>query len=567
MISWALRKSFPGYNFATLKHDIIAGLVVSLVALPLAMALAVAVGLSPQHGIYTAIVAGISVPLLGGSCHQVSGPTAAFVVIIAPIISTHGLRGLIITTFIAGFILIAAGMLKLGRYINYIPYPVTTGFTSGISLVIAVLALNDFLGLHISTIPNTFVEKIMRITEHLPSAHWPEMLVGFISIFLMFTSQRFIKKIPSPIVGIGVGTALGFILNNYGLEIATIGSRFSYLLPNGISVQGIPPYMPSFKIPGLSAIDLFRLPTLSELKILSIPALVIAALAALESLLSAAVADGIVGTKHNPNAELIGIGVGNILSSLASGIPATGAIARTATNIQSGGKTPIASAIHAIFIALYILFFAHYISYIPMASLAALLLLVAYRMSHLQQFMRIIKIGSVEDLTVLIVCFTFTVAIDMVAGVTAGVVMACFLLIKRISTITQLQISNHKSQYSKMNLSHLPKDTIVYHINGSLFFGNVEQVLEQIEIVSTQTNTFILDLEDVPILDMTGMIAIKRIIIDLSNNKKNAILCAPKIIANKFKKKLHNDSYHSLHIKESLKEALTVAHTLSQPST
>jgi SulP family sulfate permease len=566
MIGWALRKSFTGYNFWTFKHDIIAGLIISLVALPLAMALSVAVGLPPQHGLYTAIVAGVSVPLLGGSCHQVSGPTAAFVVIIAPIISTHGLRGLIITTFIAGLILIAAGLLKLGRYINYIPYPVTTGFTSGIALVIAVLALNDFLGLRNVTIPDSFFEKIISIAEHLPSAHWPEMLVGFVSIFLMFVSQRFIKKIPSPIVGIGVGTVLALILNNHGLEIATIGSRFSYLLPNGLFAQGIPPYMPSFEIPGLNTSNLFRLPSFEELKILSIPALVIAALAALESLLSAAVADGMAGTKHNPNAELIGIGVGNIFSSLASGIPATGAIARTATNIQSGGKTPLASSIHALFIALYILFFAHYISYIPMASLAALLLSVAYRMSHLQQFIRIIKIGSIEDLIVLIVCFIFTVAIDMVAGVTAGIVMACFLLIKRISSITQLQISSPKSQYSKMMHNHLPKDTIVYHINGSLFFGNVEQVFEQIEIVSAQTNTFILDLEDVPILDMTGMIAIKRIIIDLSKNKKNAILCAQKSIANRFKEKLSPDTYQSLHITESLNEALTVAQTLSKLS-
>lgn len=559
MISWALRKSLKGYNFETFKHDIIAGLIVSIVALPLAMALSIAVGLSPQHGLYTAIVAGISVPLLGGSYYQVSGPTAAFVVITAPIISTHGLRGLIITILIAGFILIAAGILKLGRYINYIPYPVTTGFTAGIAVVIAVLSLNDFLGLNISQLPESFVEKTISIAEHLPAVHWPEMLIGLISIALMFTSQRLIKKIPSPIIGIGVGTVLGLILASYGFDIATIGSRFSYALPGGTLAQGIPPYMPSFEIPGLSTIDVFRIPTLDELKVLSIPALVIAALAALESLLSATVADGMAGTKHNPNSELIGIGIGNILSGLASGIPATGAIARTATNIQSGGKTPIASSIHAFFILIYVLFFARYMSYIPMSSLAALLLFVAYRMSHLQQFIRILKIGPLEDSIVLIVCFVFTVAIDMVAGVTAGIVMACFLLVKRISNITQLQVSDHKSQHLKIRRNLIPKDTIVYHISGSLFFGNVEKVIEQIEIVSSQTRTFIFDLEDVSLLDITGMIAIKRIILDLTKNNRNVILCAKQSIGNRMGKKLNKVPPVLFHIKDNLKEALELA--------
>lgn len=406
MIGWALRDSFKKYRFTTFKHDLVAGLIVSLVALPLAMALAIAVGLPPQHGIYTAVVAGISVPLLGGSYHQVSGPTAAFVVIVAPIINQYGLRGLIITTIIAGFILIAAGALKLGRYIHYVPYPVVTGFTSGIALTIAVLSLNDFLGLSIAKMPDSFLDKVVLIAKHFNFAHWSEILVGFVSILFMLISQRVIKKIPSPIVGITAGALLGLLLNSYGVEIVTIGSRFSQMLPNSLSF------------------GFLTLPSFNEIRILSIPAVIIAALAALESLLSATVADRMAGTKHNPNAELIGIGVGNILSGLASGIPATGALARTATNIQSGGKTPLASSIHALFIALYVLFFSHYISYIPMASLAALLLIVAYRMSHLQQFIHIIKAGPIKDALVLVTCFVFTVAIDMVAGVAIGIVLA-----------------------------------------------------------------------------------------------------------------------------------------------
>jgi SulP family sulfate permease len=563
MISWALRKALVEYSLNTLKSDLVAGLIVSLVALPLAMALSIAVGLPPQYGLYTAIVAGITVPLLGGSYHQVSGPTAAFVVIIAPIVSSFGLRGLIITTLLAGLILISIGILKIGRYTNYIPYPVTTGFTSGIALVIAILSLNDLLGLNIANLPDSFAGKVMSIFHHLPLANLPEMLIGLISLALMFISPKFIKQIPSPVVGIGAGTILGIILNNYGLDVTTIGSRFSYVLPDGSLAQGIPPYIPSFEIPGLSTQDLFRLPTFAELQILCVPALVVAALAALESLLSASVADNMAGTKHNPNAELIGIGIGNILSGLASGIPATGAIARTATNIQSGGKTPLASTFHALFLLLYMLFFAPYLSYIPMSSLAALLLLTAFRMSHIQQFIRILKIGPKEDSLVLLTCFIFTVAIDMVAGVSIGVVLACFLLVKRISSMTQLQVSHHKCQHAKINQSSVPKDTIVYHINGSLFFGNVEQVLEQIEIVSPQINTFILDLEDVPLLDMTGMIAVKRMVLELSKNKKNAILCAGKFVTDKVKEKLHNVPHCSLHIKSNLKEALNLAHTFA----
>lgn len=564
MISVAVRKALLKYNLGTFKSDLAAGLIVSLVALPLAMALAIAVGLPPQYGLYTAIVAGVVVPLLGGSTHQVSGPTAAFVVIIAPIVSNYGLRGLIITTLIAGFILVAAGLLKLGRYINYIPYPVTTGFTSGIAIVIAVLSLNDFLGLNISKMPEGFFGKVNIIIMNLPQASWPEMLIGFISVVLMFTSKRFIRHIPSPIIGIGFGTAIGVLLHMYGVDVVTIGTRFSYTMADGNIAHGIPPYMPSFEIPGISASELFSMPSWHEVKILTVPALVVAALAALESLLSASVADGMSGTKHNPNSELIGIGVGNILSGLASGIPATGAIARTATNIQSGGKTPIASALHALFILLYVVLLAPYMSVIPMASLAALLLFTAYRMSHWRQCLRVFKIGPVEDSIVLVVCFAFTVAIDMVAGVTAGIVMACFLLVKSLSNMTKMQVSQHKNHHEKITRGSMPKDTIVYHINGSLFFGNVEQVLEQIEIVSSQVRTFIIDLEDVPFLDMTGMVAIKRIVVDLANNKRNTIICAKKSLEHKIREKLGETKVDSFYVMETVQESLAMAKKLSK---
>ncbi len=296
-IGCALKESFKkGYSFNAFKSDAVAGLIVSLVALPLAMALSIAVGLPPQHGLYTAIVAGIAVPLLGGSLSQVSGPTAAFVVIVAPIVTEHGLRGLILTTLMAGLILIVLGLAKLGRYINYVPYPVTTGFTSGIAVVIGTLALNDFLGLGIEKLQGDYIHKIALIAGHIPTLHWPEALVGLVSLVLMFTSERFLPKVPSPVIGIGLGTLLAYVLQHHGYDIATIGSRFSYALPGGGAGQGIPPFTPSFHMP--------ELPDLAVLRTLIIPALVIAALGTLESLLSATVADSMAGTKHNPQCRI-----------------------------------------------------------------------------------------------------------------------------------------------------------------------------------------------------------------------------------------------------------------------
>jgi sulfate permease, SulP family len=563
-ISWAFRKSLAGYNLTTLQSDLLAGLIVSLVALPLAMALSIAVGLPPQYGLYTAIVAGVSVPLLGGSFHQVSGPTAAFVVVIAPIVTAHGLRGLIITTLIAGIILILAGLLSVGRFISYIPYPVTTGFTSGIAVVIAVLSINDFLGLHIINMPESFYEKLVIIVQSLPSMHRPDVVVGSVSLMLMFWSYHLINRIPSPVIGLAAGTILCAVFVHFGYEVDTIGTRFHYLLPDGSTGYGIPPYLPSFGFPGLSNSELFAWPSLVEVKMLIVPSLVVAALAALESLLSAAVADSMAETKHNPNAELIGIGIGNILSGLASGIPATGAIARTATNIQNGGKTPVAASFHAILIVFYVLFFAQYLSYVPMSFLAALLLITAYRMSHVKQFYRILKFGPSEDSITLIICFGFTVAIDMIAGVTVGIITACFLLIKRFSGITSLQTSHQENKESKINHESIPKNVAIYHINGSIFFGNVEEILEQIEVLSPHINTFIVDLIDVPFVDITGMIAIKRMVMDLSKNNKKTILCANMVLANMLKRKLMDVSNKDIYFEGSVEKALERTRGLSR---
>jgi SulP family sulfate permease len=557
-IAVALKQSLRnGYDIRAFKSDAIAGLIVSLVALPLAMALSIAVGLPPQHGLYTAIIAGIAVPLLGGSIMQVSGPTAAFVVIVAPIVAQHGLRGLIITTIMAGFLLIGLGIAKLGRYINYMPYPVTTGFTSGIAVVIGTLALNDFLGLRIEALQGDYIYKLALIAEHIPTLHWPEALVGMVSLGVMVTSQSALPKIPAPVVGIGIGTLLAVCMQHYGIDIATIGNRFSYVLPGGGIVQGIPPFLPSFHIPGLDGSVLFAWPSIPEVKVLIVPALVIAALGALESLLSATVADGMARTRHQPNAELIGIGIGNILSGLASGIPATGAIARTATNIHSGAKTPFASSLHAVLIMTYVLLLAPYMSYIPMASLAALLIMVAYRMSHWRQFMRIIQIAPRSDTVVLLTCFGFTVLIDMVAGVTAGVVLACFLLLKRMAGLTQSAISHASyGHHSKINHLNLPDDVMVYHINGPLFFGTAEKALDCMDAIGGNVTTLIIDMENVPLIDMTALVAMKTIILSMQEKNKTIILCGRREIIGKICQKLPPDVSTKIKVTETVAEAL-----------
>lgn len=556
-IAVALKESLKGgYGLTSFRQDLIAGLIVSLVALPLAMALAIAVGLPPQHGLYTAIVAGIAVPLLGGSITQVSGPTAAFVVIVAPIVTQYGLRGLIITTIMAGFLLIALGIAKLGRYINYIPYPVTTGFTSGIAVVIGTLALNDFLGLHIDNLQGEYIHKLGLIANHLPTLYWPEALVGVVALVVMATSAKALPKIPSPVLGIGIGTLIAALLQQNGFDIATIGNSFSYDLPEGGTGQGIPPFLPSLHIPGFDGSALFALPTFEEIRILMVPALVIAALAALESLLSAAVADGMAGTRHHPNSELVGVGIGNILSGLAAGIPATGAIARTATNIQSGAKTPFASSLHAVLIMAYVLMLAPYLSYIPMASLAALLIMVAYRMSHWRQFLRTIQIAPRSDALVLVACFGFTVFIDMVAGVTVGVVLACFLLVKRIASLTQSQMTT--VHHPKLKHLNLPDDVLVYHINGSLFFGTVEKALDRASFIQEHINTLIIDMDNVPFIDMTGLVAMKTLILDVQKRGRNIILCGNREVTQQILKKLRANTITGLQAAESLEKALVL---------
>lgn len=552
----AVKAAFKeGYSVSALRRDMSAALVVSLVALPLAMALAIAVGLPPQHGLYTAIVAGIITPLVGGSALQVSGPTAAFVVIVAPIVSEHGLRGLIIAEIMAGLLLVLMGIAKLGRYIKYIPYPVTTGFTAGIAVVIGTIALNDFFGLGIADLSGSYLHKLYLLILHACDFYWPEALIGIVSLMVMAVSGRWIPQIPSPVVGIFMGTLLALFFQHSGFEIATIGNHFSYLSEGRERLSGIPPYAPALHWFGEEG--MFAWPELSELQLLFIPALVIAALAALESLLSATVADSMAGTHHEPNDELVGIGIGNVVSGLAAGIPATGAIARTATNIQSGGKSPISASLHAVFILLYVMFFAAWIAYIPMAALAALLVMVAYRMSHWRQFVRILQIAPKADSAVLLICFTLTVFIDMVAGVTAGMVTACFLLVQRLASLTEASIA-HSGQQPVGNRQPLPEGVIVFRITGALFFGSIEKAFERSGFLRDKARAMIIDLDQALFIDMSGMVAMKELILRTMKHNCHVILCGKQEIIGKILQKIPPSERTSVGIASDIDDALEI---------
>lgn len=558
-LATALRKSLHGYTLSTFRHDLLAAFVVSLVALPLSMALSIAVGLPPQHGLYTAIVAGIIVPLLGGSIWQVSGPTAAFVVILAPIVSEHGLRGIVWAGILAGIILLGMGFARLGRLINYVPYPVTTGFTAGIAVVLATLSLNDFLGLGIEHLNGEFIEKLTLIGSHLPALQPATFIVGAVTLFLMFTANRVIRFLPSAIIAMLVGTLLALLLSYFGYDVVTIGSKFSYIGENGETISGIPPYPPMLTMPTFTEGSLFSIPSLAEFRVLLFPALAIAILAAIESLLSATVADSMAGTKHDPNAELNAIGIGNIFSALAAGIPATGAIARTATGINNGAKTPLASSIHAVFIMLYVLLLAPYISYIPMTALAALLIHTAYRMSHYKQFVRTIQIAPRSDVIVLLVCFVLTVFIDMVAGVGVGMICAAFLLINRVTELTKIEVEGNGNGLSATSRK-LPKGTMLYRIRGPLFFGTIEKAFDRYQFTHDFINRLILDIRDVPFIDMTGLVAMKSLLTSIAHEDRQVyVICNTPEVLDKIQKKIGNhDVRNHVHFHTDMAEIISM---------
>jgi SulP family sulfate permease len=509
-LAGALRKSLAaGYDGQKLKADVLAGLVVGIVALPLSMALAIASGVPPQHGLYTAIVAGSVTACLGGSPTQVSGPTAAFVVVLVPISAKYGIGGLLVATCMAGLILIMMGAARLGRLIQFVPHPVTTGFTAGIGVVIATLQLKDFLGLRVAHMPEHYFDKVRALAAALPTAHGPDLAIGAGTLAILIAWPRFTKRVPGPLVALGVATVAAYALGRLvpGFSVDTIGTRFSYV-SDGVTHPGIPrlpplPMVP-WSMPGPGGAPLGM--SYALIRELLPSAFAIAMLGAIESLLSAVVADGMAGTKHDPDGELVAQGLGNLVAPFFGGFAATGAIARTATNIRSGGRSPIAAMVHAVFVLGAVLVLAPILAYLPMASLAALLLLVAYNMSEIKHFAHVLRVAPKSDVAVQLTCFTLTVAFDMVVSVTTGVLLAAVLFMRRMAEISGARIINSETRDHEGLRQPLPRGVVLYDIAGPLFFGAAQAAMSALEHIAEGTRVVILDLEDVPAMDATGLV-------------------------------------------------------------
>ncbi len=521
-LAFAIRRALSkGYGWHDLRADVLAGLVVGIVALPLSMALAIAVGAPPQHGLYTAIVAGVVVAFTGGCKFQVTGPTAAFVVILAPIVTKFGLAGLLTAGFMAGALLVIMGVTRLGTLIKYIPHPVTTGFTTGIATVIATLQLKDIGGLSVASMPEHYVDKLGALWAARGSANVFEVGVAALTLALLVLLPRVTKRIPAPLIAIALVAGLAAAVHAIapGFAVATIGSRF-HTNVGGVVVAGIPAVLPSPALPWGSGLSF------SMIRELFPAAFAIAALGAIESLLSAVIADGMTGTKHDPNSELVGLGIGNLLAPIFGGIAATGALARTATNIRAGARSPVASATHALVVLLAMLFLAPLVAYVPMASLAALLLLVAWNMSELHHFVGIIKIAPKSDVFVLLTCFFLTVFFDMIVAVAVGFVLAAVLFMRRMAEFTEAKLQLDRTE--EAGRDPLPDGVSLYQVNGPLFFGAAQQAMEALHASRGDTfRVLVLNLTNVSVIDATGFAALENAIDVLVKRKKVVVLAGP----------------------------------------
>lgn len=487
--------SFKDYSREKLITDVMAGIIVGIVALPLAIAFGIASGVSPEKGIITAIIAGFIVSFLGGSKVQIGGPTGAFIVIVYGIIQQYGISGLIVATLIAGVMLIAMGVFKLGSVIKFIPYPIIVGFTSGIALTIFTTQIGDTFGLDFGgeKVPGDFISKWILYFKHFHTIDMWSALVGLGSVILIVITPRFSKKIPGSLVAIIAMTILVYLLKEYlGItSIATIGDRYT-----------ISPTLPDFEIPHLSW---------EIVRDLVPVAAVIAILGAIESLLSATVADGVIGDRHDSNTELIAQGIANVVTPLFGGIPATGAIARTMTNINNGGRTPIAGIVHAVVLLMILLFLMPLAQYIPMPCLAGVLIIVAYNMSEWRTFKSLLK-NPRADVIVLLTTFSLTVIFDLVVAIQVGLLIACLLFMKRVTESVKISVKTKDLDiYAdlgptyKEELVTIPENVEVYEIDGPYFFGIANKFEEQMIQIHDRPAVRIIRMRKVPFIDSTGI--------------------------------------------------------------
>lgn len=501
------------YSFKDFISDTMAGLSVAIVALPLAMAIAIASNLPPERGIFTAIVAGFLISAHGGSRYQIGGPTAAFIVTVATVAMKHGYDGLVLATIMAGIILVIMAIFRAGELIKFIPHPVIIGFTSGIALLIVFSQLRDFFGLSIAKIPPDFLEKLQVYLAHMHETNFIAVGVALISILIIIKSKIYTPKIPGPIIVIAISSIAVTIFN---LPIETIESRFGH----------IPSMLPTPVWPEI---------TFEKLRLLLPDAITIATLAAIESLLSAVVADGMAGTRHKPNAELLGQGMANVASAVFGGLPATGAIARTATNIKAGAKSPIAGIMHAVWLFVFMIILAPIIVKVPLAALSAILIVVAWNMAEIKHF-RAIMNAPKADRVVLITTFILTVLVDLNFAIQAGIALASILFIDQMMKATEIKAINKEEEEdpdSTLN-KKFPPNVEVYEINGPLFFGIAEKLVDTLNALEVPPKVFILRMRYVPLIDSAGLHALEVLHDRLKGNGTILILSGVSKNINKF---------------------------------
>jgi SulP family sulfate permease len=537
--SWRLFKA-GAYSKERLTKDLMAGIIVGIVALPLAIAFAIASGVTPQQGIYTAIIAGFIISALGGSRVQIGGPTGAFIIIVLGIVQEFGYSGLAVATLMAGFLLIIMGLVRLGSVIQFIPYPMTVGFTSGIAVIIGLSQLKDFFGVATTSVlwsdPLNWLQK-------------PTILVGIAAMGIILLWQRINKSLPGSIVAIVLTTLVVTLL---GIDTPTIGSRFGEI-PNHLP-------MPSFpEIPWTTLHELIR------------PALAIAMLGAIESLLSAVVADGMAGGRHHSNTELIAQGIANLASPLFGGIPATGAIARTATNIKNGGSTPVSGMVHALTLLGLLLFFGRWVALVPIATLSAILLIVAYHMSEWRHFVKLLKAPK-SDIFVLVTTFFLTVAVDLTIAIEVGLVLSAMLFMKRMSDVTHFETISqegdgpaHPEDLGAVSKETLPEDVLVFEIHGPFFFGAANKFKDTLALLNASPRILIIRMRHVLTIDATGLQAFEEMI-DKTRKEGTIVLLSgvkPDLQQRLLKTGLV-DKIGPQHIFSSIDEALLAARSIAQ---
>jgi SulP family sulfate permease len=507
MIALLEAKSAGLWSRHHIANNVLAGIVVGIVALPLAMAFAIASGARPEQGLYTAIVAALLTSLFGGTRLQIAGPTGAFIAVLSVITATHGMAGLQIATLMAGIILVGFGAARLGAVIEYIPSPVIVGFTAGIGVIIFVGQWKDFFGLSPAPSGLHFHEKILVLVQALPTINLATTGLALLALAILIVGPRLLKRIPAPLVAMVVITVVQSVFHFGG--VATIGSAFG----------GIPRTLPSFALPSVHFAQIISLVG---------PAFTIALLGSIESLLSAVVADGMAGTKHNSNQELIGQGIANIVAPLFGGFAATGAIARTATNIRNGATSPLAGVVHSGFLILVILLLSPLASSVPLCCLSAILFVVAWNMSEVPHFMRLVRGSPGTDVAVLLITFALTVFVDLVVAVNVGVILAALVFMRRMALSVNIEPHVEGADTAPRTAlppGSVPSGTVVYSIEGPLFFGAAQKLERTLAHVQRPATTLVLRMGQVPFVDATGISAIEEMITDFLKHDATVVLC------------------------------------------